>query len=151
MSDDEEVAFLRNIAQNPYDQAIRGAYADWLAEQGRAGDEAAIRRTFGVTGPPSANWITVGELIGKLLTMPLETVCVYRACSDWNMLQPDDVKFVPAEKKLVNYRDESGYTVYESSWFDPPPNEPRSFYQRDTGRAYGEQPKFVDVCTFPGN
>ena len=46
MTDDED-AFLAAIEAEPTDRVLRGAFADWLDEHGRADTAAAVRATVG--------------------------------------------------------------------------------------------------------
>jgi len=142
----DELALLRKIADNPYDRTPRVIYADWLDEQSRHEEACRIRTIGQAECPQDGNFMTVCELVGKLLTFPLDVVVLYRACSDWSELQPNEVELVTADKKEIIFREESRYTDYNPRWFQPA--QARSWSH---GRYEGEQPKFVTVVTLPGN
>jgi uncharacterized protein (TIGR02996 family) len=148
----DELAILRKLAANPYDRATLGAYADWLAEQGRTEDEAGVRRVLGVrppTGP--ANSLTIGEL----LQMPLDAAVIYTACSDYNELQPGDVTLIRAEDQRVVWREQQGYRAYDPHLYMT--DEEVAAMTADQRRwrrlnlLKDERPNFVTVCHFPGN
>ena len=83
----------------------------------------------------NADAMTVGELVALLLKMPQDVVVLYRACSDWTVLRPDDIKLTKAEEQLVIYRPQNGYSEYYAPWF------PKD----------GEKPDFRTAVLFPGN
>jgi uncharacterized protein (TIGR02996 family) len=114
----EELAFLRAIAANPYDDAIRGAYADWLDEHGRGEEAARIRVTFLRPNLQPANWMTNAELIGKLLGFPLDAGVIYTACSDYSTLRPDEVTLIRAEDRAVVFREQQGFLSYNAAWYE---------------------------------
>lgn len=150
----DELALLRAIAANPYDDAIRGAYADWLDEHGRADEAARVRVTFVRPPLPPANWMTNGELVGKLLHFPLDAGVVYMACSDYATLRPDEVGLITAEERRIVWREEQGFLEYHPEWYkapDPQPTRMRGRAYSRTGRFHPEQPDFRTVVTFPGN
>lgn len=153
---EQELAMLRKIAENPYDRTRLQVYADWLSENGRE-DEATIVKTHAtaVSPPINCNSISVGELVGHLLTMPLNAPVIYRACSDWSELTRDEVTLSKADDKQIVYRDANGFMTYDPKWFSEETfQRTRPIVQR-FGRRYGpdekEIPQFVTVCCFPGN
>jgi uncharacterized protein (TIGR02996 family) len=132
---DEELALLRGIAWNPYDNGRRGAYADWLDDHGREVEATHIRSHALATRPAiNSNSLTVGELIGVLYDFPIDTVVLYLMCSDWSELQRDDVCMITAEEQKIVYREQNGYSYYNRRWYPE-----------------GETPKFVTAVCFPGN
>lgn len=155
---DEELALLRAIVANPFDRTVLGAYADWLAEHGRVDEEATIRKhTQAIAPSVNGNSISVGELIGHLLTMPPDAPVIYRACSDWQELQKDEVFLALAEEEKINYRPQNGYMDYKPEWFALSQDDAQRMRQRHGAMADrwypqpNEQPRFVTVCCFPGN
>lgn len=98
--------------------------------------------------------MTVAELISHLQTLPQDARVIYRCCSDWAEMEPEEVKFLPAteSKRLVDehaakypggkwgvagavqYRDNQFCNAYSLAMYPP-----------------GEVPVYVDVVTFPGN
>lgn len=96
--------------------------------------------------------MTVHDLIEKLQTMPQGAIVVYRACSNWNELEPKEVNLLTAEESESKVRSE--------------PDRRIPFYGGEAVcvrkgsfcNAYplgqygpGEKPVYVDVVTFPGN
>ena len=151
---EEELTLLRAIAANPYDDAIRGAYADWLDEHGRGSEATAVRVTFTRPNLRPANWMTNGELIGKLLHFPLDAGVIYDACSDYCTLRPDEVTLIRAEERKVVFREQQGYMSYSEEWYFPRREltEREWQWRRNWGLPEeGERPDFRTVVHFPGN
>ena len=55
----DQLALVRNIAENPFDQLRRDIYADWLEEQGE--DEEALRQR---------QWTPAYQRLYKVMTEP---------------------------------------------------------------------------------
>lgn len=97
--------------------------------------------------------MTVSELIAKLQTTPPNAIVIYRACSDWWVLDEDDVEFVSAgeSKRLVDDVAASGHPCcvvdgaicYRGGRYCNA--YPLAQYPPD------EQPVYHDVVTLPGN
>lgn len=98
--------------------------------------------------------MTVHDLIEKLQTMPQGGVVIYRCCSDWQELHPEDIELIT--------RKESYRLVEEREVKHPHTRLPVSgaicVRNGDFCTAYplnnyppGENPVYVDVVTFPGN
>ena len=152
----DELALLRAIAANPYDDAIRGAYADWLDEHGRADEAGRVRLTFVRPRLVPANWMTNAELIGQLLHFPLDAGVIYTACSDYNSLQPDEVTLIAADERRVVWREQQGYMSYDPRWFatDDEVAAMRAasrWVPPGVNKFKGERPDFRTVVHFPGN
>jgi uncharacterized protein (TIGR02996 family) len=154
----DELAFLRAIAFNPYDDAIRGAYADWLDDRGRGEEAARIRLTFLRPNLRPANWMTNAELVGKLLGFPLDAGVIYTACSDYSTLRPDEVTLIRAEDRRVVFREQNGFMGYDPIFYEETVSESArrlAEYKRQTFPneypAAGEKPDFRTVVHFPGN
>ena len=170
MDENEELAILRTIAANPYDQGALGVYADWLHEHKRHEEEEQVRKLL-IAKPPArtdVNSMVVGELIGLLLNMPLDAVVLYQACSDWCEMSPGDVGLVRAEDQKIIWRQQQGYSDYDHRWFetDEQAEERCRGEQGEYGRRFpgllgrfirpnniykAEKPDFRTVVTFPGN
>ena len=131
----DELAILRKLAANPYDRGTLGVYADWLKDQGREEEEADVRRVLSVSKPANTdvNSMTVGELVGVLIAMPLDVPVIYRACSEWSELSPGEVSLHRAEEQMIIRREQNGYMSYNPRWDKI------------------ERPNFVTVCCFLGN
>lgn len=77
--------------------------------------------------------MTVGELIDQLKQYPRNATVLYRAFSEFNLLEHDDLEFYPKHSKQVI--EHSGkYMVDYDYWTKP-----------------GERPNYVEVLIFPGN
>lgn len=151
----DEVAFLKAIVANPYNRDNYAGYVDWLIEQNRVEEAQSINKHAIAIAPSiSCNSISVGELIGHLLTFPLDAPVIYRACSDWSELRKDEVWLHKAEEQKINYRSQNGFMDYNEFWFA---GLTRISTQRQRDRFLqgypepSEQPHFVTVCCFPGN
>jgi hypothetical protein len=81
------------------------------------------------------NSMNVGELIAILQAMPQDAVVMFRMCSDYTEMRPDEVRLSLAESKEFVWRFENGYQEYNKRLF----------------KMSGEVPKFVTACVFPGN
>lgn len=117
--------------------------------------------------------MTVGELITILQGFPQDAVVLYRACSDYAEMEPDDVYMSMAEEQKIIYREANGYSRYDPRWFMTDeerdayiteelkknnanrhpltPEYTREQLLRWFPERIPEQPKFVTVCHFPGN
>jgi uncharacterized protein (TIGR02996 family) len=158
---EEELALLRGIAENVYDRTRLLVYADWLEEHERYDEAARMRYQYDLSAPSvNGNSISVGELIGHLMSMPVNAPVIYRNCSDWSELQRDEVSLHKAEDKKICWRPQNGYMDYEPLWFSQERVEAteraillqgEDSYTTSFGPRRGEKPRFVTVCCFPGN
>lgn len=87
--------------------------------------------------------MTVQELIVKLEQMPKDAKVLYRCCSEWDVMDSDEVTLVRAEDKSIFLHDSphggDQYMDYRESYFRP------------GGFVEGQEPNFVTVVCFPGN
>lgn len=77
--------------------------------------------------------MTVKELVEKLQTFPQDAVVLYRAWSELNAMDDDDVWLAKPEEKLVVRRNGMYMGYHHHHW----PKE--------------ETPEFVEAVCFPGN
>lgn len=101
--------------------------------------------------------MTVAELIAKLQTMPPSAEVIYQACSDWNVLDADEVELKTADesRRLVEEERES----HKKSGLNVAVVSSAVCYRGGRYcKAYplrqypaGEEPVYRDVVTLPGN
>lgn len=89
--------------------------------------------------------MTVQQLIAKLQTMPPEVDVIYRCCSDWDLLDEDQVRLQTAEKsKEETERSDYGGGIHYRGG---------RYCNGYPMRMYGpeEKPVYRTVVTLPGN
>lgn len=60
--------------------------------------------------------MTVAELITVLQKMPQDVEVLYRCCSDWTVLEAEQVQVNLAESREIVYRKANGYSDYNERW-----------------------------------
>lgn len=73
--------------------------------------------------------MTNRELIAHLLQFPMDAKVIYRCCSDYEGMDPEQVKL-----EKVTLHQHRHYKLFPDEWFPP-----------------GEQHVTVECITFPGN
>lgn len=87
--------------------------------------------------------MTVEELISYLQKLPKDTVIgvVYRACSDYVLLEERELEFVSAEGIKEYYQEAKRYVLRHGKVMEYNP----------TTWDSSEVPQFVPILLFPGN
>ena len=81
--------------------------------------------------------MTVKELIEYLQTLPQDHLVIYKMCSDYSVLEPQDIEVVGKEtRKVVKHHNMPGRV---RQWRD---------YENKDGAI---TPEFIDTVIFPGN
>lgn len=89
--------------------------------------------------------MTVRELINCLIGMNPEAIVIYRCCSDWQVLEANDVEYLSKEKCEESFNQDT-YSL-EAITF-----RGGAYHSGYSRSMYGEEsPVFHDVVTFPGN
>lgn len=109
--------------------------------------------------------MTVAELIEILQKMPQDAAVIYRACSDWQAMEPDEVYLKTAEesraeveKRVEKYSPEKVGEQLAATWRRCTISSAIVYRGGRYCEAYhpanyppGEEPNYVTVVCFPGN